>query len=268
MLPAAVAVVAGVLLFRRAHRGTVYAEYDREFRAYLANATQIVGKETIKVERLSDRFTVPQKLTIKGTPYEIGLTIGHVGRQARRTPAPAGRDESRPEPEARRPLSEDLPASTSNWSGAWQTPTGSPRNKLTCVLFERDFTSAPLVRPAPARAVLPGTDFGKHGDPSREYGCSVASYYANGHQIVGRNFDLASDRPHYFADLEMAGTYKVMGHTVYDITGEVDDGINEKGLSLCVAANIGVDGERHGRRQGSTRPASPIPGSRPSFSGT
>ena len=61
----------------------VYREYDREFRAYLANATQIVGKETIKVERLSDQFTVPQKLTIKGTPYEIGLTIGHIGKQAK-----------------------------------------------------------------------------------------------------------------------------------------------------------------------------------------
>jgi hypothetical protein len=40
----------------------------------LAKATQIVGKETIKVERLSDQFTVPQKLTIKA--------IGHIGRQA------------------------------------------------------------------------------------------------------------------------------------------------------------------------------------------
>ena len=61
----------------------VYAEYDRDFRAYLAEATRVVGKETVKVERLSDRFTVPQKLTIQGTPYEIGLTIGHIGRQAK-----------------------------------------------------------------------------------------------------------------------------------------------------------------------------------------
>jgi len=61
----------------------VYREYDQKFRTYLANATQIVGKETIKVERLSDQFTVPQKLTIKGTPYEIGLTIGHIGKQAK-----------------------------------------------------------------------------------------------------------------------------------------------------------------------------------------
>ena len=61
----------------------VYREYDQKFRTYLANATRLVGKETIKVERLSDQFTVPQKLSIKGTPYEIGLTIGHVGKQAK-----------------------------------------------------------------------------------------------------------------------------------------------------------------------------------------
>jgi hypothetical protein len=34
------------------------------------------------VARLSDRFTVPKKLTVRGTPREIGLTIGHVARQA------------------------------------------------------------------------------------------------------------------------------------------------------------------------------------------
>src|SRR5262245_41936213 len=39
----------------------VYREYDREFRAHLASATKVVGKETIHVERLSDQFTVPQK---------------------------------------------------------------------------------------------------------------------------------------------------------------------------------------------------------------
>src|SRR5262249_9561306 len=61
----------------------VYGEYDREFRAHLAKATQTLGKETIQVERLSDRFTVPKKLTINGTPYEIGLTIGHIGKQTR-----------------------------------------------------------------------------------------------------------------------------------------------------------------------------------------
>jgi hypothetical protein len=69
-------------LDRQSPDGRIYGEYDREFRAYLAKAAGHVGKETIRVERLSGRFTVPKRLTVKSTPYEIGLTIGHVGRQA------------------------------------------------------------------------------------------------------------------------------------------------------------------------------------------
>ena len=46
----------------------IYAEYDREFRTFLAKANGRVGKEAIKVESLSDQFTVRQKLAIKGTP--------------------------------------------------------------------------------------------------------------------------------------------------------------------------------------------------------
>ena len=61
----------------------IYTEYDLEFRTFLAKANSRVGKEVIKVERLSDRFTVPQKLTVSGTPYEIGLTLGHIGQQAK-----------------------------------------------------------------------------------------------------------------------------------------------------------------------------------------
>jgi len=38
----------------------------------------------------------------------------------------------------------------------------------------------------------------------------------------------------------MEGTYKVMGHAVYDLAGESVDAINEKGLSLCVATNADV----------------------------
>src|ERR1041385_4100728 len=64
----------------------LYCEYDQRFRAFLARATQVVGAETIQVERLSEQFTVPQKLSVKGSPYEVGLTIGHIGKQARFCP--------------------------------------------------------------------------------------------------------------------------------------------------------------------------------------
>lgn len=217
----------------------VYGEYDRECRAYLANATRTVGKETIKVERLSDRFTVPQKLTIQGTPYDIGQTIGHVGRQAEAKLPLAD--------ETHRALNQKLadlyrriyPQQLEVVRGVADA-YGQPADQIDLVLFERDFTPNLWCDLLQHERFYRVTDFSKHGGSVEQYGCSVASYHANGHQIVGRNFDLPSDRPHFFVDLQMTGTYKVMGHSVYDITGEVVDGINEKGFALCEASNIGV----------------------------
>jgi hypothetical protein len=216
----------------------VYREYDQKFRAYLAKATQIVGKETIKVERLSDRFTVPQKLTIKGTPYEIGLTIGHIGKQAKeRLPLvdETNRDLNQKFAELYRKIHPQHLDLVRGVAEAY----GQPAEQIDLVLFERDFGSDLWCNLLQHERFYRETDFAKQDPSAEKYGCSVASYYANGHQIVGRNFDLPSDRPTYFTDLEMAGTYRVMGHTVYDLTGEMNDGINEKGFSLCVAGNVG-----------------------------
>lgn len=217
----------------------VYREYDRKFRAYLAKATQIVGKETIKVERLSDQFTVPQKLTIKGTPYEIGLTIGHIGKQAKeRLPLvdETHRELNQKLVELYRKINPQHLDMVRGVAEAYEQPP----EQIDLVLFERDFTSDLWCNLLQHERFYRETDFSKQDPSAEKYGCSVASYYVNGHQIVGRNFDLPSDRPTYFTDLEMAGTYRVMGHTVYDLTGEMNDGINEKGFSLSVAGNIGI----------------------------
>jgi predicted choloylglycine hydrolase len=215
----------------------VYSEYDQEFRAYLANATRLVGKETIKVERMSDRFTVPQKLTIKGSPYEIGLTIGHIGKQAKaRLPLvdETNRDLNQKLAELYRKV---YPQHLEVVRGVAEVYK-QPAEQIDLVLFERDFTSDLWCNLLQHERFYRESDFAKQDPYAEKYGCSVASYYVSGHQIVGRNFDLPSDRPHYFTNLEMAGTYRVMGHTVYDLTGEMNDGINEKGFSLSVAGNV------------------------------
>ncbi len=223
----------------------VYSEYDRECRAYLAHAAEVVGKETIKVERLSDRFTVPQKLTIQGTPYEIGRTIGHVGRQAR-AKLPLLDETNRALNQKLADLYRRVYPQQLEVVRGVADAYGQPAEEIDLVLFERDFSPNLWCDLLQHERFYRVTDFGKRGGSVEKYGCKVASYYANGHQIVGRNFDLPSDRPHYFVTLEMAGTYQVMGHTVYGITGEVEDGMNEKGFSLCEAGNIGA------RREGDT----------------
>jgi len=216
----------------------VYREYDQKFRAYLANATRLVGKETIKVQRLSDQFTVPQKLTIKGTPYEIGLTIGHIGKQAKeRLPLvdETHRELNQKLVELYRKINPQHLDMVRGVAEAYEKPP----EQIDLVLFERDFTSDLWCNLLQHERFYRETDFSKQDPSAEKYGCSVASYYVNGHQILGRNFDLPSDRPHYFTNLEIEGAYWVMGHTVYDLTGEMNDGINEKGFSLSVAGNVG-----------------------------
>jgi len=45
----------------------------------------------------------------------------------------------------------------------------------------------------------------------------------------------------------MKGSYKVMGHTIYDISSWAVDGINEKGLALCVTTAYGAATEPYPR---------------------
>ena len=56
----------------------LYADYDQKFNEILKLTVQQVGKETIKSENFSDRFSIPKKITITGTHYELGLTIGNM----------------------------------------------------------------------------------------------------------------------------------------------------------------------------------------------
>lgn len=213
----------------------LYADYDREFLGYLANAVQAVGKETIKVEPLSDRYTTPKLMTVKGTPYDIGATIGHIARQFGRTP-PLRTDADRDLNERVAAMYRRIyPQHLEFVRGlASVYPVPADQVDLTRLDFEfLVFLGYDLLK---YDDFLRLTDFSTYGDVRPSGGCSVASYYRNGRHLVGRNFDPESDKPHYFATSEVAGCYKVKGHVIY-IPYLIVDGINEKGLSLNVAAN-------------------------------
>jgi len=231
-----IAAIIVLLHDPRAEADRIYHQYDRNFRAYLAKATKIVGKETIKAEPLSDQFTVPRKLTIRGTPYEIGLTIGHIAKQANSHP-PKLIDAHRALNQKvvdlyRRIYPQDLDLAR-GVAAAFDTPA----DEIDMRVFDAKFIAPMWVRLLNHEQFYAATDFGEFGDPKPNQHCSSASYFTNGHQLVGSHFDHASDRPTYFTTVEMAGVYKIMGNTVYDLTGELVDGMNEKGLALCVASN-------------------------------
>ena len=214
----------------------LYAGYDREFLTYLANAAQAVGKPTMVVERLSDRFTVPKRLAVRGTPQEIGLTIGHIARQA-----------SHPLPlvsAAGRALNEQIidlysriyPQHLQVVSGI-AAVSGSSLDQVDMVQMEYDYFVRLWWRLLKYDSFVSLTDFGRYGDAGPTPGCSVASFLVGSRHIVGRNFDNASDEPHYLATTEMSGTYKALGHVVYSLTHWAVDGVNERGLSVNCATN-------------------------------
>src|SRR3954452_22412779 len=214
----------------------VYAQYDREFRTYVAEANTYLGKEVVKVEPLSKRFRVPEKLAIRGTAFELGQLIGHVGQRTN-TRLPLISAANREMNERVGAMYRRIYPQQLELVRAVAAVYSVPAETIDLRVFEREFTTpmwGSLLRLKNFEEV---TDFQKFGQLALNHHCSAASYFADGHQFVGVNFDHASDRPTFFTTVEMEGCYKAMGHTVYELTGELVDGMNEKGLALCVASN-------------------------------
>ncbi|MFZ2053434.1 MAG: C45 family peptidase [Candidatus Aminicenantales bacterium] len=215
---------------------TLYADYDRHFQDCLAGAVQAVGKPTIVLENLSDQFTVPKKIAITGTPYEIGFTVGHIATQRSRL-LPLRSD-------ANRELNEEI---VEMYQRIY--PQYLEIIRGIAAAYQAEFDQIDLTRMEYQFFVelwwnllnynrfTQLTDFGTHGDVGPTQNCSVASYFTGERHIVGRNFDNSSDRPHYFASMQVEGCYRMMGHIVYSMYHWVVDGINEKGLSIDCATN-------------------------------
>ena len=214
----------------------LYSDYDQTFQTRLATALAAVGKPTIALEDFSERFTVPKKISISGTPYEIGLTVGHIASQSRRV-LPL-RSSSNQE------LNEQIVAMYQQIY-----PQYLEIIKGIAAAYQTEFDQIDLTRMEYHFFVelwwtllnysrfTQLTDFGRYGDVGPSQNCSVASYFTGERHLVGRNFDNSSDRPHYFATMQVDGCHRMMGHIVYSMYHWVVDGINEKGLSIDCATN-------------------------------
>ncbi len=215
---------------------SLYAEYDQQFQEYLANALQEVGKDTIVLEQLSDQYTVPKKITITGTPYEIGYTIGHIANQYNHRP--------NLRTDANRTLNQQIVEMYQDIYPQYLEIVRGAADACGVDFDQVDFTHMEfnffvhlwwnLLQYNRFNSL---TDFGTYGEVVPTNNCSIASYYTRDRHIVGRNFDNPSDRPHYFATTEMQGCYKMMGNIVYCLYHWAVDGINEKGLSINCATN-------------------------------
>src|SRR5262245_54520571 len=188
LLVCSVALVVALLAYRwhsDAGRDAerVYREYDLDFRTYLASAIGRVGKETIKVERLSDRFTVPQKLTIQGTAYDIGLTIGHIARLAR-APLPLVAEADRAVNQQVADLYRRIYPQDLELVRGVAITYGVAAEEVDLRRFASEFTPQLWCGLLMHRRFYELTDFGKHGDAATRHHCSAASYFAGGHHLV------------------------------------------------------------------------------------
>jgi predicted choloylglycine hydrolase len=214
----------------------LYADYDQYFRAYLAEAVQAVGKPTIVLEDLSDRFTVPKKISITGSPYEVGFTIGRIAAQYRRIlplRSSSNQDLNEQIVQMYRRIYPQYLEIVRGIAAAYQVEF----DQVDLTDMEYDFFVQLWWRILNYNGFTQLTDFASHGDVSPTQNCSVASYFTGERHLVGRNFDNSSDRPHYFATMQVDGSYRMMGHIVYSMYHWVVDGINEKGLSIDCATN-------------------------------
>jgi predicted choloylglycine hydrolase len=214
----------------------LYADYDQYFQTYLADAVQAVGKPTIVLEDLSDQFTVPKKIAITGTPYEVGFTVGHIASQYRRIlPLRSSSNQELNEQivEMYRRIYPPYLEIIRGIAAAYQVEF----DQVDLTDMEYQFFVELWWNLLSYNRFTRLTDFGSHGDVGPTQGCSIASYFTGERQIVGRNFDNSSDRPHYFATIQVDGCYRMMGHIVYSMYHWVVDGINEKGLSIDCATN-------------------------------
>ena len=216
----------------------IYAIYDRIFLQYLDEVTQDMGKEVIRVEPISDRFTIPKKITISGTPYEIGKTIGRIADLYNLAP-PGLSSENENLNIGYISMYEKLYPQYLELLRGIGTAFGLNVDEMDLAFMEFKFFEdlwGGLLRYSDFFNL---TDFSRYGDIGPSHNCSVTSYNAGGNHLVGRNFDNSSERPHYFADTKMEGCYRSMGNVIYFLYHWVVDGINEKGLSINVASNGG-----------------------------
>lgn len=214
----------------------LYDNYDKRFLELLAEANQITGSETITVEQLSDKYTTPKKLIIKGTPYDIGFTIGYIAKRNGtnlRICSEKNLDLNRKIFEMYDRIYPQYLEITGGIADAYEIDP----LKLDMAWMEYNFYEfwGNFLQYDRFNKL---TDFGEYGDTGPTTNCSIASYKIEGKQIIGRNFDNPSDRPHYFVKTEMEGVYKMMGHTIYFMYHWSVDGINEKGLSINCASNL------------------------------
>lgn len=192
-----------------------------------------MGKKILTYSTISHQFTIPKRIDIRGSHYELGQLMGHIAQQQGSSPRRIQHNQENLNNQIIEMYSDTYPQFLDLVRGVGSV-FGIPMRELDFTSLENgffnDFWYNLLQYPAfeaLGPSPLSGTWDSGH--------CAMVSARLNNTMLMGRNFDNDRERPHFVVYSQMTGTYKVMASAQYNIYHWVMDGINEKGLVMGTA---------------------------------
>lgn len=202
--------------------------YDLEFQSYLQQANGQMNKEVLRYVEFGPSL-LPKKVSIEGTHYELGYLIGLVTKAKFGSWHPTRNTENEAINQQIEQMYEELYPPYLDLLRGVAEARGLTLDEVDLRYMEHEYFMGAWWYLLNYQKFIDQTDFS----------CSLASYFLEreGRQLVGRNFDNQSDRPHFLVSTRMEGSYAVLGNSCYMPYHWVTDGMNEKGLFIGVATN-------------------------------
>ena len=210
----------------------LYAHYDDNFKTFLSQAQQEMGKEIIKYE-IIDTDLLPKKVTITGNHYELGYLIGLIGKKYNHLLIRPTSPNQEINQKIIQMYQNIYPQYLEKARGVAEA-YGLTIDDIDFRYLEHDFYTGLWCRLFRYPEFVNLTGFS-----SSNTNCSVVSYFleTQNRHIIGRNFDNQSERPHFLVITKLDGVYKTIGNACYALHHWICDGINEQGLFIGVATN-------------------------------
>lgn len=208
--------------------------FDRTFINHLSAARQVMGKEILKYNTLADTVAIPKYMEIRGSHYEYGFLVGHIGKLFGRLPALISPGRTALNNRIIEMYQRIYPQYLDLARGIGDA-CGIPLTDLDFSHLEYEYFISlwyNLFNYPSFRNLGPGPS--SQGIITTTH-CSMISAKTDGNVFVGRNFDDSHEKPQFVVYTEMESGYRVTANACYIPYHWIMDGVNEKGLYMGTA---------------------------------
>ena len=226
----------------RKERNELLGNYDNRFVDLLTEANGQVRKDILTYESIGPGL-LPKKVTIKGNHYELGYLIGLIAKGYFGDAMKKEIIRKQQGYEINRQIIEMYhsvyPSYLELVKGVAAAYDLSIEN-VDLRYMEHWFFTLLWWRLFEYEKFEKVTDYYHSSKSIFDFSkCSIVSFKQEEHpnQLIGRNFDVSSDRPHFVVTTEMEGAYRTIVNTCYMLYHWIEDGFNEKGLYVGIATN-------------------------------